>query len=277
MGYYNERTAVANQINANTSIMLNEYMWSVIKNEMKENAEHRAAVLARTAEAYNKLHERIHDHPEALDVMNGDALNAKLQDLLAPTVSESASRYAKVPLDADIIRRIPFKLGDKGERFSMGRLSLKGTKKWPVAFQDPKWASYREGYQRAVDHALELAMDGKMTEQAIKDIEKAFDQLEDKFLRTPHVLDPRHQREYSEAKEQLEKMRGAARLFMTHKLQPIFQDIDTYTGTTVDDLRLFMQRHNLTFAPAETPDERTVYPQLYTVLVEQRKKLTGAE
>lgn len=120
-------------------------------------------------------------------------------------------------------------------------------------------------------------MDGKMTEQAIKDIEKAFDQLEDKFLRTPHVLEPRHQRAYSEAKEQLEKMRGSARLFMTHKLQPIFQDIDTYTGTTVDDLRLFMQRHNLTFAPAETPDERTVYPQLYTVLVEQRKKLTGAE
>ncbi len=209
--------------------------------------------------------------------MKGDALNAKLQDLLDPTVSDSASRYAKVPLDADIIRRIPFKLGEKGDRFSMSRLSLKGTKKWAVAFQDPHFASYRRAYQRAVDNALELAIEGKMTEQAIRDVEKASTISRTSSCERLDLLEPRHQRIYSEAKEQLDRMRGAARLFMTHKIQPIFQDIDTYAGTTVDDLRLFMQRHDLTFAPADTPDERTVYPQLYTALVEQRKKSTGAE
>jgi hypothetical protein len=37
-----------------------------------------------------------------------------------------------------------------------------------------------------------------------------------------------------------------------------------------------MQRHNLLFAPAETPDERTLYPKLHASLVEQREKLQGA-
>ena len=104
-----------------------------------------------------------------------------------------------------------------------------------------------------------------------------FRSLEDKFRRTPHLLDPRHQREYSEGKEQLDKMRGAARLFMTDQLQPVFKDIDTYAGTTVDDLRLFMRRHKLMIAPAETAAERDLFPQLYTALKEQRSKSTGAE
>ena len=37
-----------------------------------------------------------------------------------------------------------------------------------------------------------------------------------------------------------------------------------------------MQRHNLEFAPAETPDERTLFPELFTSLVQQREKLKDA-
>jgi hypothetical protein len=277
MGLYNLNTAQAEQINAQTFMMLNEYIWTAYKNEMKENAEYRRAMREKNAENYRKYHERIHDHPDAIDAMNGAALNAVLGDLLAPSVSDSASRYAQIPLDADVIRRIPFKLGEKGEKFSMGRLSLKGTRKWAVVFQDPVFTPFREAYQRAVDNALELALDGRMTDKAIEDIEKAFDDLEEKFKRTPVLLDPKRQREYSEGKTQLDKMRDAPRLFMTQQLQPVFREIETYAGTTVDDLRVFMRRHNLTFAPAETHDERELYPQLYTALVEQRKKATGTE
>lgn len=274
-GLYNLNTAQANQINAQTFMMLNEYIWTSYKNEMKENAEYRAGMRARNAENYKKIQERIHDHPDAHDEMTGDALNSVLRDLVAPSISDSASQYAKVQLPVDFIRRIPFKLGEKGEKFSMGRLSLKG--KLVVAFQDPAFKPYVDDYQRKVDHALELAMDKRMNDQAIRDIEKAFDDLETKFQHTSHLLDPRHQREYSEAKEQLDKMRGAARLFMTEQLQPVFQEIENYAGTTVDELRLFMRRHNLSFAPAETSQERELFPQLYEALVLQRKKATGTE
>ncbi len=274
MGIYNERTAVANRINAETSIMVNEYLWSVVENENRKNAEHRKAKLAREAEASNQIRERIHNNPNVRDVDKGDALNAVLEDLLAPNVSDSVSRYAKIPLDANVIRHIPFKRGDKGEVFSMGRLSLKGKKMRAVAFQDPRFHRAIQNYQLAVDNALELAMDENMTEKAIRDIEKAFDDLENLFMRTPHVLDPRHQKEYAEGKNQLDKMRRSPDLFMGRDLQPVFREIDSYSGTTVDDLRLFMRRHNLTFAPAETSVERELYPQLYQALVEHRSKTT---
>lgn len=207
MGSYNLNTAQANQINAQTFIMMNEYLWNVAKNENRENALHRKLVLQQRQEDYKKIQERIHDHPESTDVLRGDALGAILRDLLDPKVSDSASRYAQVPLDADVVRRIPFKLGEKGETFSMNRLSLKGQNKWAVAFQDPPFAPYRQAYQRAVDDALDLAIEARMTHNAIDAVEKAVDNLEDKVLRTPDLLDPRNQRLASEAKLQLDTLR----------------------------------------------------------------------
>src|ERR1700744_3716239 len=102
-----------------------------------------------------------------------------MQELTDPRVSDSASRYAKVsldggvPLDASVVKRIHFQLGEKGDRFSMSRLQLKGDKKWAVAFEDPRCAPYCKSYEDAFDDALLLAADGKMTPEAIKAIQKA--------------------------------------------------------------------------------------------------------
>ena len=277
MGSYNLNTAQANQINTETSIMLNEYIWNVVKNENRENWEHRKQVLKARLEYRRKIQERIHDHPEGRDVMHGDALTAVFRDITDPKVSESSSHYAKVPLGADVLRRIPFKLGEKGESFSMNRLSLKARNKWAVAFQDPQFATLREAYKRAVDNALELAVESKQTYEAIDAVESAVTHLEDKVLQTPYLLDPANQRLASEARTQLDNIRKTARLFKTHKIQLILAEIDKSNVTTVDDLRLFMRRHNLTFAEADTPDERTLYPDLYQSLVMQRDKSTVRE
>jgi hypothetical protein len=276
MGSYNLNTAQADQINAQTFIMLNEYMWNVAKNENRENWEHRKQVLQLRLEYRKKIQERIHDHPEGLDVMHGDALTAVLRDIMDPKVDESSSRYAKVQLEPDVVRRIPFKLGEKGETFSMNRLSLKSKKKWAVAFQFPQFNSLCLAYQDAVDNALVLAIDSKQTQDAIEAVEKAVNNLEDKVLQTPYILDPINQRLASEARTQLDNIRKTARLFKTQKIQLVLAEIDKGTVTSVNDLRLFMRRHNLTFAEADTPDERTLYPELYQALVVQREKSTDS-
>jgi hypothetical protein len=277
MGVYNERTAVADQINANTFMTLNDYMWNVVKNENRENWEHRKQVRASHSEGRKKIEERIHDHPEAFDLKRGDALTTIMNDLWDPRVSDSASRYAQVPLDPDVIRRIPFKLGEKGTAFSMSRLSVKDPKKWAVAFQDPSYAAFRRDYQNAVDRALDLAMEGKMTQKALDALKNAVDGLEDKMVHAPNLLDPTNQKQVAEARAQVDNMRKTTESFMIRKMQPIFAEIDSYSGTTVDDLRLFMRRHGLTFAEADTPDEKTLYPGLYTALNEQRRKSISTE
>jgi signal recognition particle subunit SEC65 len=278
MGLYNLNTAQANQINAQTSIMMNEYIWACYKNDIKEKAEHRKMILANKARAYKEIQDKLRNQPESTDVMSGAALNAQLKDLKDPRVSDSASRYVKValddgvPLDASVIKRIHFQLGEKGNQFSMSRLSLKGKKKWAVAFEDPKFALYCRSYERAVDDALDLAIDGRMNDNALKAIQKAVDDLEFKVSQTPELRDPRNQQLYSEAKEQLNRLQKSVRLFQTLPMQKIFAAIDTYSGTNVDELRVFMRTHGLTFAPAELAEEKALYPQLHAALLEQRRK-----
>ena len=100
MGSYNYNTAKAEQINAQTWMMLNEYIYQSVKIQAKEYAERKSSdVGARTSRCGSRSQERIHDHPEALDVIHGDALTAILDDLLGPKVSDSTSRIAQVPLD----------------------------------------------------------------------------------------------------------------------------------------------------------------------------------
>src|SRR5579883_199577 len=270
MGLYNLNTAQANSINTDTFIRWNEYIWNVAKNENKENAEHRAAMIARHAEAYAKIRERILEHPEERDMLNGDSLNAVLDKLMDPRISESSFRYAKVPLSVDVIRKIPFKLAEKNEKFSMSRLSPKGKGKWPVAFQDDQFTAERRGYERALDEALEQAIEGKIQLETIKKLEDAVEILANKLDK---VVTPSNERHYMEAKKRVAELRSSARLLQTHQIERALAEIDKYAGTTVNDLRLFMQRHGLRFAVAETPDERTLYPELYTALLQQREKV----
>src|SRR4051794_37830942 len=58
-GLFNRNTAVANSINTDTAIKLNEYIWNVAKNENRENARHRAALIARKRENYEAILKRI--------------------------------------------------------------------------------------------------------------------------------------------------------------------------------------------------------------------------
>ena len=272
MGQYNLYTAQANSINTDTFIRWNEYIWNVAKNENRENAEHRAAMIARHAEAYAKIRERILEHPEERDMLNGDSLNAVLDKLMDPRISESSFKYAKVPLSVDVIRRIPFKLAEKNEKFSMSRLSPKGKGKWPVAFQDDQFTAERRGYERALDEVLEQAIEGKIQLEAIKKLEDAVEVLATKLDK---VITPSNERHYMEARKRVDELRISARLLKTHQIERVLGEIDKYAGTTVNDLRLFMQRHGLRFAVAETPEERTLYPELYAALRLQREKVTG--
>src|SRR3954447_23032426 len=71
-GYYNYSTAVATSINVDTTIRWNEYVAAVAKNEQRENAQHRAEIIARNKENYQKILQRIRDSPEERDLERGD-------------------------------------------------------------------------------------------------------------------------------------------------------------------------------------------------------------
>jgi hypothetical protein len=273
MGIYNEKTAIANSINLDTEIRFNEYVAAVAKEMRREYAERRRYLSAQNKEANEKIADRITNHPQARDVLTGDALTAAMNQLMDPQISESSFRLSQVPLPVDMIRRIPFRLGDRGENFSMQRLKIKGKGKWPVAFQDKRFARELKEFETAVDEALEEAVEGKAQMSKIARIQRAVDALARKL---EHEIDPdTDQRALSEAGLRLKDLRKTARQFETHGVQQALGEIDKYSGTTVNDLRIFMRKYNLTFGSAETPEERKLYPELYEALQIQREKFAG--
>jgi hypothetical protein len=272
MGLYNLYTAQAESINTDTAIKWNEYVAAVADHSRRMYLERVADVAAKDKELYNKIRQRIEQNPEERDVLNGDALNAVLQSILDSKVGESTFRSPQfqVSLSVDLIRKIPFKLSEKGEKFSMNRLSVKGKGKWPVALQDDRFELQRRSYERVLDKALDQAIDGKVQIPAIEAVEAAADNLLD---RLNQVVTPSSDRLYLEAKERIINLKDTARLLKTHKIELAIGELDKYAGTTVNDLKMFMQAHGLRFAKAETPEERRLFPELYASLIMQRDKV----
>jgi hypothetical protein len=175
IGIGNLLDAQATAINVDSGIRLNEYIAAVLKNENAESVRHRDAMLQKKKDLYNQIRTRILENPEALDVDKGDALNAVLERMNAGIIQESTHRYPNVPLSVDEVRRIPFKLAEKGVKsFSMQRLlTVKDRGKWPLAFQDTQFDRERRYYERALDHVLEQHVQGAAQLEAINRLKEA--------------------------------------------------------------------------------------------------------
>lgn len=272
MGAYNERTAIANAINLNTSIRLNEYIYNCLMHENQMNAEHRQAMKQKHKEGYDKIKERIDQNPEAHDVRKGDALNHLLRELNNPKIQETTSRQNAVPLSVDEVRRIPFKLGEHGvDHFSVARLTSKGKGKWPNAFQDNRFNNDRRAFEKVLDEALEQQYNNNVQIASIEAVNKAIDNLEYTLIK---VLGKSSDKLYIEAREKVKDMRKTAEMLKLQKVREALGDLERYAGTTVDDLRVFMLSHNLQFADADTPEERVLFPELYTKLSEQKDRVS---
>jgi hypothetical protein len=272
-GVYNLYTAQANSINTDTYIRWNEYVQDCYKLMSKEYNERNRAIMAKTTLALKQRRERYRNNPHELDLMTGNALYMLLEELRDPKISESSFRSVSVPLPVDMIRKIPFKLNERNEKFSMERLSVRGKGKWPVALQGEAFALYRKAYERAVDKALEQALEGKAEIATIEKIGEAVDGLRQKLREVVRADDQRAQ---SEAVVRLDELEATVRQFKTHGVQMALAEIDKYSGTTVYDLKAFMQKYNLQFAEAKTPEERMLYLDLYTALKLQADKFVNA-
>jgi hypothetical protein len=273
MGIYNRETAMANSINLDTAIRFNEYVYACLMNENRMNAEHRAAMVQKNKEDYERLQKRIRENPEAHDVDTGDALNSLLERLNDPKISDSFSRMTSVPLPVDVVKHIPFKLGEKGVKsFSWQRLAAKGKGKWPVAFQDNRFDRDREAFERALDEALEQQTKQNVQNASIEAVDRAIDNLYDRLR---HVIGESTDRRYLEGRNRLDELKSLVEMLKSHQIEMALVELSQYSGTTVNDLRVFMRKHNLQFARAVNPEERRLYPELFAKLTMQHDKVSA--
>jgi hypothetical protein len=267
LGIYNLDTAQANAINVNTEIRWNEYVTAYFARENEAKARYRAAERERKENNFKAILNRIDEAPQERDLQHGDALNALLEALNDPKIQESSFRSARVPLPADVVRRIPFRVDAEAAEFSMHRLIPRGTGKWPVALQDDRFAPDRRAYERAVDAALEQQIAGKMSMEVIKGVKDAVENLSRSL---DAAVTPGKDQLYRESRDRIKELRTMAKLLESHKIELTLGEIDKYAGVTVNDLRVFMRDYKLRFAAAASPEERDLYPSLYEALRVQK-------
>jgi hypothetical protein len=264
-GLYNYYTASADSINADTWMRLNEYVFQSVREASMRERKRLAERIAKNKENYNELIDRLTNNPEFKDVRRGDALNMLYEQLTNPQIAESSFRFAPVHLSGENIRNVPFLYAKEDATFSMQRLTARG--QWPVGFRDERLAPERRAYERAVDNALELQIEGKLTTEAINAVEAAVYNLS---LGLDRVVPPSRDKVYLESKNFLRRLENTKELFKRKEIEQILGEIDKYAGTTVHDLVTFMKRNNLRFGvPDEIGDEQSLYTRLYASLRQQ--------
>jgi hypothetical protein len=272
MGIYNLETAQADSINLDTGIRFNEYLAAVSEESMRAHVARIRTAANQEKEFYRQNRERVLNKPEYREVANGEALNRILEELQNPNLTESVFRSERmqVPLPADLVRHIAFSFPEKGQQFSMARLSLKGKGKWTVAFQDKAFDYVKRAYAAALDKALEEAIDGRMQIATIEVLERKADDL---LNRLNEVLGPINDTRYKEGTRRVKELKNVAEQLKTTKIEQAIGDIDKYSGTTVYDLKVFMSNHNLRFGAANGPEEAEVFGALYELMAAQNEKV----
>ena len=275
MGYYNLATAQAIRINVGTEILLNEYIASVLKAETRERARRYYGNLKDHMERYKKLLDRYLNNANDRDVLNGESLNAQMNLLKGPEYDSAfRSPDSRVPLAADMVRQIPFMLGEKGAVISMRRFQIRD-REWGVLLNDPKYSTVKRNYKQALDRALDLQIEGKLTPKVVKE-------LQDSVARMKAVLNLDQQNPragaglFMEAFVLVGGLETSSKHFELEMVGKVVSDLAQYSGTTVDDLRVFMRSHGLQFAVASTVDEKTLYPEINALLRQQRDLVSGA-
>jgi hypothetical protein len=266
-GAYNEDTAVARSINADTVMRWNQYGYL---SQQEANSRYGAYLRARRNRinrARAGIQDRLRNHPTTRDITDGDALNVLLDDFVNPTVAGSSLSAIKTPLDPQVIQEIPFSFASEGVTICLEWMTMQD--QWPLALRVDRFRPEREGLRKAVAVALEEDKEGDLEPKTIEDVHAAIDQFRVKF----QELVPKDDPTYIPADNTLKAIAGLTKMLYSPQVDEVLAELQKYRGTTLGELLSFMQAYNLRFSHANSFRQRQLYLKLYPMLAEQSNRL----
>jgi hypothetical protein len=268
-GVYNEDTAVARSINANTVMNWNNSLYQASQAAGRGYVAHLRAETDKNNRLRAEIDDRLRNHPLQRDITDGDALNILLDVLLNPATADRSPGSIKTPLRHDVIPDIPFEHASEGMTFCLDRMTMEG--QWPLALRVDAFRPEREEVRKAIAVALEADKDGNLEPDTIEAVHKATERLRLKFER----LVPQDSPDYYPARDLIKAMTGLTKMLYSPAMDQILAELEDYQGTTLGDLLNFMQAFNLRFAPSNSYRQRQIYLKLYPMLDQQVKGPLG--
>jgi hypothetical protein len=269
-GTYNVDTAQARSMNVNTAMRWNQAMFNSSREGAKLFAAREKAMAQATNKAYSEVQDRIKNHPNERDIMDGDALNAQLEVLLNPSNAANSLQQINTPIRPESIANIPFEIASEGMTVCLDRMTMDG--QWPQAVLGDEFKAERQGVRKAIQAALEEDKQGEVDPDTIQAVQTAVDRLRNKFEKTVPQTSP----DYVTAHWALKAMGGITKMLYSPTMDKVLSELEDYQGTNLGDLLGFMQSFNLRFGAAKSYRQRLIYQRLYPMLADQVSSLSSA-
>ena len=264
-GAYNQQTAQARSINANTAMQVNQYMYNATMSNAANEYARRLADQARTTKAQNEIYQRLHDNPEGNDVHSGDALNVVLDELTNPKVYTQVVQKATLAVDSQLIKNIQFMYASKMISITLNDLSERGVP--DELATNPAFEADRKAVRAVIAKARQEAQSTNLVSlDTLRNVRQAVNALKDKVSATLAAGTPKR----IEADNFLKALLGMSKMLETPAADQFLKGLNQYPTTTLGHLITFMHSFNLRFNTAKTPTQEAAYDQLYPLLVTLR-------
>jgi hypothetical protein len=266
-GVYNEKTAEARSINTDTFIRWNQYLYEAHLEATRRYVAKRDGDSARNKATYNEVLKNLRDHPTARDVENGDALNSALDQLSDPRISSSSLKIATTPVDAQVIKDIPFR--NASEAVTIVLSQVKAATKWPSALNNDRFADDKKTFEAIVDKVRAEDEEGDISAVSLTTAKNLVSSLRAKIEATQfdNLADSQ------EASKFVKTLAGLVRMLEKPDTREALDQLRMVKTSSLGNLLAFMHVYNLRFGAATTPRQRLIYDQLFPLLDEVRDRI----
>jgi hypothetical protein len=268
-GAYNQQTAVARSINADTTMRFNQYLWEA---QQTLNQERQARVI-RTRnlknESVNSIAKRLREDPTSSDIHSGDAMNSILDELNNPKLYVRGVASAKQTVPGALIREIPFQKAAAMITASYDELTKGGP---PDALKTPEFAAERTEF-RAIAAKIRKE-EQEHGNPSTESVEQALEVIRRTRSKVETTYPMKTSRQRQESDRFLKATYGLLKMLETPAIDVLLAGVDKRPEVTVGELLAFMNAYNLRFGSATTSAQRKAYADLYPALVKLRTDAT---
>jgi hypothetical protein len=269
-GFYNEFTARAEAIHAETLWRCNQYAYLSQQETKQAYAQRSQSRRNRIVRAKAATYQRLHDHPTPRDIARGDALNVALDELRDPRGSLHALKGARARIRGPLVRDIPLHYAPAAITFSVNQLLQDGPPPvlWSGAFAAERTAlvTFTAKVRKEIGERDELRPEA---------IAQGLDLIRATRARVEVVL-PAGTAARREAEAYLKGWSVLCPMLGTPAADVLLAGADGRPETKLGELVGVMSRHDLRFGVARTPQQRVVFDELYPLLASFRDEVRPA-
>jgi hypothetical protein len=269
-GQYNYNTAVAANIDQQTWQSWNQYWFLSERQAAEDYNRKKYGAIAKNKEAYNAIQKRVEENPTQQDVMDGDALNKVLEQLGDPRIASSSLKMASDPIDATLVRDIPFRYNSEAVTIVLSE--FRAATKWPSVLESDRFADDKKTFEEVAAQARKEDAEGDISSATISRANALVNGLRAKLEATPLP----EARDQEIALNWLKAVTGLVRMLEKPNTREVLDQLRMVKTAPVAALIGFMHAFNLRFGVANTPRERYVYSQIWPILDTTRDRIMGA-